>query len=200
MGFFLILAILSGVEDPNNIRKALEFQYQQKIARLEAKLELAQESSKTATERMEACIQNQTSLEKNILLLSQETASLQAQLSTAQQQKRQLEEEMKVYQIEAGEVGQDSVSENHLYQRALTQVGFEKWSEAILLFEEVARRFPSSNKADNSIFWIAKIYKKQGEKSLALAEFERLVHQYPKSDRSQIALQEIDSLKGGITE
>lgn len=84
--------------------------------------------------------------------------------------------------------------ERKLYSQALKTIAAESWDEALLRMEHFVRYFPTSDLADNAIYWMAQIYMRKSERGLAMAELQRLIRDYPSSDRSEQAARLMDKL------
>ncbi len=84
--------------------------------------------------------------------------------------------------------------ERKLYSQALKSIANESWDESLLRMEHFVRYFPTSDLADNAIYWMAQIYMRKNERGLAVAELQRLIRDYPSSDRSEQAARLMDKL------
>ena len=62
---------------------------------------------------------------------------------------------------------------------------------ALMGFQEVIAKFPSSELADNAQYWIGESYYAQKEFKQALGEFEKVVETYPKADKVPAAMLKI---------
>jgi len=85
-----------------------------------------------------------------------------------------------------------------IYQSGLDLIGDEDWDAALLHMEALVRQHPKSNLADNAVFWMAKLYEHKKEKVLAVAEYHRLIENYPKSEkfsRASKRLKELESFQ-----
>lgn len=86
-------------------------------------------------------------------------------------------------------------SQTEYYHSALRAFREDRWDDGILMMEYFVNRFPKSDLADNALFWIAQAYIQKNELALAKNELERLIKQYPRSDRAaraQVRLQIIE--------
>lgn len=166
--------------EPDDIRRALEFQYETKIKELEEKIESLESENEALSKRTKACLANNRSLQKNLI-------ETQAQMQTSnKKQKAELESQF--------EAVMSPRTANEWYQSAQMQIGLNELDRAILSFEKVAREFPQSDLADNSIYWMAKIYLSKREPELARSELVRLLELYPNGDRAFMARQELAKL------
>jgi len=166
--------------DSEDIRKTLEFQYENQIKALRQKVEALERETQSLRSQTEACLANNKSLQKNLI-----------------DSKNQIQE-LKRTEKEAAQAELEAVlspkTANEWYQSAQTQVGLNELDRAILSFEKIVKDFPQSDLADNSIFWMAKIYLSRKEAGLARAELLRLLELYPDGDRAFMAKQELVKL------
>lgn len=173
---------------PEDMRKALEYQYQEKVAEQEKQIMQLKEALATKESDLGQCLAQGEQLNKNII-------RSQSEAQAAERDLRALRQKMQSISSKAAE-SENPTTANTKYQEALTAVGYEKWDEALLLFESVARNFPSSTQADNAVYWMGKIYLYKKEPELALEEFNRLLELYPKSERALLAKTEVEKLNG----
>lgn len=92
----------------------------------------------------------------------------------------------------------DPHEERKLYSEALRSIGAESWDEALLRMEHFVRYYPDSDLADNAIFWMAQIYLRKQERRLALAELNRLIRDYPSSERNEKAVALISEISTAL--
>lgn len=79
-------------------------------------------------------------------------------------------------------IAQDADDIRDVYQDAKMKRNNQKWTEAILLFDELLEKYPGSKYEDDAIFWIAYCLEKQPEKHLeAFETFSRVVDDHPNS-------------------
>ncbi len=130
---------------PEDLRKALEFQYESKL------LELRKELAKTQAELAE---------------LKKQSPQCSEPASGPRARRVSRKKEMRAH-----------------YQNALRLMADENWQEALIQLESFAQQYADSELADNAIYLMAEIYLQKGEIRLAQAELQRLLRQYPKSDR-----------------
>lgn len=57
------------------------------------------------------------------------------------------------------------------------------YAPAILGFQDYNQRNPSSEKADDALYWIGLCHYDQGEYAEAIAQFDKLIQQYPNADK-----------------
>lgn len=152
LSFFLTLAAWE------DLRKALEYQYESELKDLRKELALTQSSLAERERELRMCQSSARSADAS------KTASIQKPPSSAERARRRQE-----------------------YQAALELMDQERWNEALLAFEAFAQSYPSSNLADNAIFLISEVYLHRGEKLLARSELQRLLQLYPKTDRRKAA-------------
>jgi tol-pal system protein YbgF len=85
---------------------------------------------------------------------------------------------------EALALGDDIDSEaSRMYHQAYTLYVNGEFDSAIAGFQSYLERFPNSELADISQFWIAESLFSLGEYESALQEYDRLINQYPSSDK-----------------
>jgi TolA-binding protein len=157
--FFMLLTNSSAsVEE---ISRLLEFQYKSEIESL--------------------------SQEKNSL--QQTNQKLEAELKVLRGQVKALQKQVRKSQLKKSSQTDPSPSEEEreLYSIALRAIDREDWEEALLRMEHFVLHFSKSDLADNAVFWMAHIYAHKKENALALAELDRLMRDYPKTDRLQKA-------------
>ncbi len=174
---FSLLLVLA--EDTSNIEKALQFQYNQKLSKLE---------------------------EENLKLKQKITELKQAQITQCSSPNDEPPEEFTIKGREQKSSTLNSFRKTNakererLYRSALGLAQAEQWNDAILAFENFAQEYAESELADNAIYWIAQIYLQKNEVGLARVELERLIKLYPHGDRAKRASARLLSLPGGETE
>jgi len=84
------------------------------------------------------------------------------------------------------------------YQDALRLLDGDKWNDALLAFEGFVRTYPRSELADNAVLMMARIYEIQNESLLARGELQRLLKEYPKSERRKEAITSLRRIEGGF--
>jgi len=84
------------------------------------------------------------------------------------------------------------------YQDALRLLDDDKWNEALLAFEGFVRSYPRSDLADNAVLLMAQIYELQNESLLAKGELQRLLQNYPKSERRKEAITSLRRIEDGF--
>gem|GEM_PF-6842953 len=176
----VFLLLVSSVPDLsiNDVRKALQFQYEQKVqslmhqnAELRHQLDLKQSEISECHQKPDHLTQK--TKKKNDKTIIQENEGIFSS-------KRKSHIKMKV---------------EDLYRTALAQVDKEDWDDALIQFEQVVRHFPHSGWADNSIYWMGSIFLYKNEKELARTEFLRLLKKYPRSDRAPLAKRQLKRLE-----
>lgn len=189
MSVFVSLWLLSiSAPTAEDMRRALDYQYQERMAEQSQQIEQLKEALATKQADLGQCLAQSEQLNKNII-------RSQSEAQAAERDLRALRKKMSSLSSQAAE-SRNPTTANTKYQEALTAVGYEKWDEALLLFESVARNFPSSTQADNAVYWMGKIYLHKKEPELALEEFNRLLQLYPKSERTLLARNEVEKLNG----
>ncbi len=84
------------------------------------------------------------------------------------------------------------------YQDALRLLDEDKWNEALLAFEGFVQSHPRSPLADNAVLMMARIYEIQNESLLAKGELQRLLRNYPKSERRKEAIASLRRIEDGF--
>lgn len=163
MFFFAFLLISSPSSSEEALQKTLEFQYQQRLE----KLQKENESLRTQIKELQTKITS-----------SEQCSSIEIS-------------NPKTYSKTQTRI---SSEEERTYRSALSQAQAENWDEALLNFESFVHQFPKSSLAPNAIYWMAQIYLQKNEKALAKSELERILTDYPKSDRAKRAQARLESL------
>lgn len=176
------LQLITADPDPQDLVKALEFQYEQKIHALQ--LENAQLQNQVAGLKQnfkDACpVSYRKSLEP----------TSKVEHAAVEEPKVEVETEKpspanQITKIKASE--ESTARELKVYREALRDINSENWNEAILSMETFVHNFPESDLADHAIYWIAQIYLQKGEIDLARTELKRLIELYPKGKRARRA-------------
>jgi tol-pal system protein YbgF len=84
--------------------------------------------------------------------------------------------------------GGAAVSPRALYDAAYQDLNRGSHGLAIMGFQEVLAKFPSSELADNAQYWIGESYYAQKDFKQALQEFQKTVASYPQGDKVAAAL------------
>ncbi len=77
---------------------------------------------------------------------------------------------------------QNSLSDYELYNRGHSQFVSGNYSTALSYFNELLKRYPSSQYADDANFWIARIKMQQKDYQQAINSFESFLRNYPGSE------------------
>jgi soluble lytic murein transglycosylase len=80
--------------------------------------------------------------------------------------------------IEAGAYGNDG---ENLWNLGWTYTLWNKYDEALKIYDRYIRTYPDGDWKTNSLFWSAKIYDKQGKTRERDAKAAQIVHEYPYS-------------------
>jgi len=165
-----LMSIFLASLPPEDLRRLLEHQYEQRLSGIRQELEASQK-------QLAAC---QNSERAALREAQEEIARLQAILDepVVPQSARPL-----------------LVTPESLFELALREVRAENWNEALIQFEDLVRHYPESELADRALFWMGQVYLHRGEPRLARFEFERLLRSYPRSPRAQEARAEIKKLQ-----
>ena len=164
----LILSLFLTLATWDDLRKALEFQYESELKQLRQELVQTQNSLAEKERELRTCQSSAKHSEK-----PQKTATQKASRPSPSEIERRRKD----------------------YQSALQLMDEERWNEALLAFEAFAQSYPESNLADNAIFLISEVYLHRGEKLLARSELQRLLQLYPQSDRRKAAELRLQSIE-----
>lgn len=91
----------------------------------------------------------------------------------------------------------DNSEAKEIYLQGIRAFQAEKWDEALLRLEHFVRYFHESKLADNAVFWMAKIYIEKSQPALAQEELQRLLRDYPKSERASLAKTLLNKIESG---
>lgn len=81
-----------------------------------------------------------------------------------------------------------NLSEEALYNEAKASLDSGKNEQSRNQFEEFIKRYPTSDNADNSRFWIADSYYRDKWYEKAILEYQRVIEEYPKGNKVPSAL------------
>ena len=70
-----------------------------------------------------------------------------------------------------------------LYDQAMNYYRVGEFQQALIAFDQIHSNFPTSNVADNALYWIGEIYYAQADYSTAYDYFDRIVRQYPEGSK-----------------
>jgi len=156
----------NSIPSQEEIQKMHEFQYQQRL-----------ENLKKESKKLVRLLPPQ-SAEEPIVLNNSAIKKMNARAKAAP--KHSVKDQMTLQRM--------------LYKQALGEIRLEHWDNAMFVFEDFTIRYPHSDLADNAIYWMAKVYLKKKEKKLAQIELERLLMEYPLSDRADLARTKLEEL------
>lgn len=71
-----------------------------------------------------------------------------------------------------------------LYDQAMNFYRIGEFPQALIAFDQVFKNFPTSNLADNSLYWIGEIYYAQNDYVSAFEYFDRVTRQYPDGSKT----------------
>ena len=74
------------------------------------------------------------------------------------------------------------------YTQAFAAMKNKDYSKALMLFREVAEKWPQDNLADNAIYWSGEIHYTTKDYSAAITAFRTLLNKYPKGSKAPDAL------------
>ncbi len=79
-------------------------------------------------------------------------------------------------------------TEAELYKNAKAAFDQEKYAEAREIFEQLLKRFPDSQQADNAQFWIGETYYREKWYEKAILEYQKVIEKYPKGNKMPAAM------------
>lgn len=131
-------------------------------------------------------------LGEQLLTLAEQVTSISAQLSAVQEQVRQQAERTPTeqgqveQQAERQPIGQDvdppSTPDSPVFDAAFGDYMAGEYVLAVDGFEEYLRRFPTTEKADEALYWIGESLAAQERHSEARGRFLRVILEYPESE------------------
>ncbi|WP_300666826.1 tol-pal system protein YbgF [Desulfoluna sp.] len=74
------------------------------------------------------------------------------------------------------------------YTQAFAAMKKKNYAKALVLFREVAEKWPNDNLADNAIYWSGEIHYTEKNYSDAISAFRTLLNKYPKGSKAPDAL------------
>lgn len=80
------------------------------------------------------------------------------------------------------------LSENEIYNRAKQAFDQGNSEEARKGFEELIKRYPKSDNADNAQFWIGEIYYREKWYEKAILEYQKVIENYPQGNKVPASL------------
>ena len=80
------------------------------------------------------------------------------------------------------------LSENEIYNRAKQAFDQGNSEAARKGFEELIKRYPKSDNADNAQFWIGEIYYREKWYEKAILEYQKVIENYPKGNKVPASL------------
>ena len=209
LNIFIGLTVLSGcavfgVNEPLeksgngvNIRKQL--------AEQQAMIDSLQKEIQTLRGRLQ---ENENQLKKKTTDLQEANSKAQSQFSRldseTQSNKERIENLEKYLNVESseesslfkesGDSADKEITENESY--ALAKQKFERGDHqgARAAFKEFIKKYPTSEQADNALFWIGETYFHEKWYEKAILEYEKVIVEYPKGNKVPAAL-----LKQGIS-
>ncbi len=104
------------------------------------------------------------------------------------QQYRELKDVMQYSKPTSDSSGAAAVTPRALYDAAYQDLTRGNLGLAIMGFQEVIAKFPSSELADNAQYWIGECYYAQKDYKRAREEFQKTVDAYPQGDKVPAAL------------
>jgi tol-pal system protein YbgF len=86
------------------------------------------------------------------------------------------------------EAAPKELTEEELYTLAKQEFDIENYDSSREKFEQFIKRFPKSDNADNSQFWVGEIYYRQKWYEKAILEYQKVIENYPKGNKVESAL------------
>lgn len=178
----LLSTILS--PSPEQMMKALRFQYEEKLKSLRVENVRLQNLVAEREKLLRICGDRNSSLQR-------EMASLQSQNQS--QPVMEMTASPSQYAVEIP----DFSSAEQSLQKAIALLQSEQFNEALLNLESLVRKHPRSPLADNAVYMMGEIYLSRGEPQLAEIEFLRLLEDFPSSERREDAIQKLKTMEHG---
>jgi TolA-binding protein len=187
-----------------DLQEAFDKAQGQSTAALQRLLETSEGSQRTMANLEDSFKSTQTSQVNNLAGTNARLTKIIDQLSTneqkfnqASQQIQRLRETVEQYQRrldtekaadkERAEKQADAIptitSPDQLYSFAYNLYSQGKYEQAIVNFRRYLDGYGQTEAADNSLFWIAESFNALGKIGEALKEYERLLADYPRSDK-----------------
>jgi tol-pal system protein YbgF len=116
---------------------------------------------------------------------------LSTRVDESGQQYRELKDVFQYSKTARDSSGAPAVTPRALYDAAYQDLTRGNHGLAIMGFQEVIAKFPASELADNSQYWIGESYYAQKDYKHAQAEFQKTVDVYPQGDKVPAALLKI---------
>ena len=88
----------------------------------------------------------------------------------------------------AADADRPSGSDHEMYSRAKQAFDSGNLDTAREGFQEMLKRYPQSNNADNAQFWIGEIYYQEKWYEKAIVEYQKVIENYPKGNKVTSAL------------
>ncbi|RTZ72938.1 MAG: tol-pal system protein YbgF [Gammaproteobacteria bacterium] len=88
----------------------------------------------------------------------------------------------------AGAVSPAKIQAEYDAAYALLQPSQRRYKEAIAAFKAFLEKYPTSELADNALYWLGETYYVTEDNKSALAAFDRLLKEFPQSDKAPGAL------------
>lgn len=97
------------------------------------------------------------------------------------------------------------VTDQVIYQRAVEALDGKRYGDARTTFGELITKYPKSELADNSRYWIGESYYAEKDYASAILEFDKVIKDYPNGDKvpaamlkQGLAFLEIGEKDGGV--
>ncbi len=133
--------------------------------------------------------------DERVRRLEQLVQTLQTEMETLRLELSDLRDRQRFAPAGApGDAAAAEATPRALYDAAYQDLSQGKHSLALMGFQEVLSRFPTSELADNAQYWIGEAHYDQKEYDKALDEFRKVEQAYPTGDKVPAAL-----LKTGLT-
>jgi tol-pal system protein YbgF len=179
---------------------------EQDVARLQDQvqaLERGQKRLQVAVDSLSALVRSQTREvrerraggEERVSQLELDLQALRSELDAMRAEIAELKDQQR-YQAPVVDAGVASATESGDTPRALYDAAYQDLSRgnhelALMGFQEVLSRYPSSELADNAQYWIGEVYYDQKDYAAALEQFRKVEENYPTGDKVPASLLKI---------
>ena len=170
-----ILVLQQKTQELERSLRRLQADYQNETDRLTIELEALKtriEESNRRNERLFADLSSKSPKETSAGGTEQEQPQLTAALETDQQPSV------------APQTTETVMSEKDLYNQAYAAYMSGEYAKARKQFQEFIRRYPSSNKIDSALYWIAQCYFKEKRFEDAIASCDDVIKKFPKGSKT----------------
>ncbi|MBU1052242.1 MAG: tol-pal system protein YbgF [Proteobacteria bacterium] len=155
--------------------EVLEHLLNQKLNALEETAKIAESRLAKVEQTTEASANKLKQLDQYLSLEGKEKTTLAGQTDTTENTKQE-------------------IPENEMYASALKLYDKEKYAAAREQLQEMLKKYPNSDIADNCQFWIGESYYREKWYEKAIGEYQKVIEKYPKGNKMKASL-----LKQGLS-